>query len=366
MSPNTNHTKHAASSSAAAPLKAYDLSEVKKHNAIDDAWVTCGGYVHNITSFMTTHPGGMDYLIPYLGLDCEEAMEEHDHSSFSYALLKTFCIGTVKGQPQKQHHAPPEHDLRGYKPEELEVLVDFDKATLPQIAKLGDQYWPWLVNRPVVHDNKLIIFSNKFLESLSYYPWWYIWVLWTPVMLYNIYAGFVASAGATSSFGAALTTSVGSYIVGALMWSIMEYVLHRWVFHLEVFSNSGNVFHYFAHGIHHLIPTDSSRLTFPPLFAAVLGTAFFFLFRSCAAAFFTPAQLSYNLFYSGFILGYVMYDTMHYFFHHSNSENRIFKRLKAAHMNHHYKNEFANFGVSSPLWDFVFQTWDAEAGAKMK
>lgn len=349
-----------------SPIPSYDLKEIQKHNSIKDAWVTCGGYVHNITSFMTSHPGGADYLLPVLGSDCEQAMEEHDHSSFSFALLKTFVIGTVKGQVQAQHNAPEPSHLRGYTVEQLDSAVDFNKATLPQIHALGDKYWPWLINRPVCKDNKLTIFPVKALEALSHYPWWYIWIVWTPVMLYNILAGFSACREVSSTLSAALATSAFSYVAGVLTWTATEYVLHRWVFHHEVSTPGGNVFHYFAHGIHHLIPTDSTRLTFPPVFAVVLAVLFFYGFRAAITSLFAASTLSHHLYFAGFMLGYVMYDTMHYFFHHTDFNNKIFRRLKAAHMNHHYKNEFANFGVSSPIWDFVMGTWDAETGNKKK
>src|SRR5688572_4515616 len=120
------------------PLASFKLSEIKKHNTPTDAWVTCGGYVHDITSFMNKHPGGMDYLIPHLGADVEEPMQEHSHSSYSYSLLKSYVIGTVEGQEQRQHHKLDESHLRGYSASDLEGCVDFDKPTTPQIHALGD------------------------------------------------------------------------------------------------------------------------------------------------------------------------------------------------------------------------------------
>ncbi len=58
---------------------------------------------------------------------------------------------------------------------------------------------------------------------------------------------------------------------------------------------------------------------------------------------------------SGFTLGYLTYDLMHYATHHFPMRWGVFRSLKRHHM-HHYKTPNQRFGVSSPLWDSV---WDA-------
>jgi hypothetical protein len=68
---------------------------------------------------------------------------------------------------------------------------------------------------------------------------------------------------------------VASFLLGMLIWTLIEYIIHRWIFHMETSTGGWNWFHFFAHGIHHLCPTDASRLTFPPVFSVVLGTAFY-------------------------------------------------------------------------------------------
>jgi len=56
------------------------------------------------------------------------------------------------------------------------------------------------------------------------------------------------------------------------------------------------------------------------------------------------------------ILGYVAYDMIHFFLHHSSPKSGYFKDLKVYHMQHHYKNGLLGFGVSSKFWDYVFLT----------
>src|SRR3990172_5022542 len=65
--------------------------------------------------------------------------------------------------------------------------------------------------------------------------------------------------------------------------------------------------------------------------------------------------------FSGFIIGYLAYDLIHYATHHFPMRWGFLKFLKRYHMMHHYKTPDARFGVSSPLWDKVFGTMPAES-----
>ena len=62
------------------------------------------------------------------------------------------------------------------------------------------------------------------------------------------------------------------------------------------------------------------------------------------------------MFFPGFILGYLMYGSMHYAIHAWNPPFKWMKPLWRNHHLHHYKNEHMGFGVSSTLWDHVFGT----------
>jgi sterol desaturase/sphingolipid hydroxylase (fatty acid hydroxylase superfamily) len=59
---------------------------------------------------------------------------------------------------------------------------------------------------------------------------------------------------------------------------------------------------------------------------------------------------------SGFIAGYLFYDLTHYATHHFPMRAGMWKWLKRYHMMHHYKSPNQRYGVSSPLWDYVFGT----------
>jgi sterol desaturase/sphingolipid hydroxylase (fatty acid hydroxylase superfamily) len=138
---------------------------------------------------------------------------------------------------------------------------------------------------------------------------------------------------------------------GVVVWTVTEYVLHRFVFHFEPSSEWGKRIHFIFHGVHHDYPKDAKRLVMPPSASIPLALGFYFLFSLV----FTNKALLYP-FYAGFILGYLVYDMLHYAMHHYNFKSRLMKRIKQHHMLHHYDDPTKGFGVSSSLWDVIFQS----------
>lgn len=45
------------------------MSEVSRHNRMDDAWVVLHGVVYDITSYLQYHPGGEEILLECAGQD---------------------------------------------------------------------------------------------------------------------------------------------------------------------------------------------------------------------------------------------------------------------------------------------------------
>ena len=61
-------------------------------------------------------------------------------------------------------------------------------------------------------------------------------------------------------------------------------------------------------------------------------------------------------FLPGFLVGYASYLFVHYIVHAYAPPKNFFKALWVNHSIHHYKDNTVVFGVSSPLWDYVFRT----------
>jgi sterol desaturase/sphingolipid hydroxylase (fatty acid hydroxylase superfamily) len=137
--------------------------------------------------------------------------------------------------------------------------------------------------------------------------------------------------------------------VGGLAWTLSEYWLHRLFFHWEPQGPWGERMHFLVHGVHHTWPHDKYRLVMPPVVSISLFLVFLTLFVALFGAYGWA-------FHSGFVLGYMYYDLVHYYIHHGSPRTAYGRRLKKHHMRHHFKNENHGFGVSMKLWDYVFRS----------
>jgi len=137
---------------------------------------------------------------------------------------------------------------------------------------------------------------------------------------------------------------------GWLFWTLMEYWIHRLVFHFEPESGPGARFHWIIHGVHHDHPNDPLRLVMPPSVSVPLAAGFYGLFML------TMGGAKGGVFAAGFFLGYLVYDMTHYYLHHFTPKSRFGKLMRELHMRHHFEDETRGFGISAPFWDVVFGT----------
>jgi len=140
------------------------------------------------------------------------------------------------------------------------------------------------------------------------------------------------------------------FAIGLAVWTATEYFLHRFIFHYHPTSDWGKRIHFIFHGVHHDYPRDKKRLVMPPSASIPLATLFYFLFSLLFS------KINLYAFFPGFLLGYLIYDMLHYAMHHYNFKSGIMKRIKQHHMLHHYQDPEKGFGVSSSLWDEVLFT----------
>ena len=108
--------------------------------------------------------------------------------------------------------------------------------------------------------------------------------------------------------------------------------------------------YFVVHGVHHDFPQDSGRLVMPLGVSIPLGALFFVLFRALAGGVYVDPL------FVGFALGYLAYDGTHYATHHFRMSWGWGRWIKRYHMIHHHTGVDARYGVSSPLWDWVFGT----------
>ncbi len=138
--------------------------------------------------------------------------------------------------------------------------------------------------------------------------------------------------------------------VGVLGWTFNEYWLHRWLFHLPPSRNRMLVnIQFMLHGYHHEHPNDPGRLVAPLILSWPIAIVLAVAYWALLGALWKPL-------FAGTTLGYLAYDWIHYYTHHGRPMGRLGRYLRRLHISHHYRDATTNFGLSSPLWDYVFQT----------
>ena len=140
-------------------------------------------------------------------------------------------------------------------------------------------------------------------------------------------------------------------IGGALSWTLIEYLLHRFSFHIETKNERLKLWLAGLHLLHHEIPNRADYVVAPLLMSLPL-----YLFILGISALITRDLSVTGLWGSGIALGYLTYEWIHYATHHRPAKTKIMKYLKRHHLLHHFKDSNSYFGVSSPFWDIVFDT----------
>jgi dihydroceramide fatty acyl 2-hydroxylase len=203
---------------------------------------------------------------------------------------------------------------------------------------------------PINHSEEPIrLFKSDYLEFFTHIHPVVVLILYAPVVVFFLVRAMIdrGGHGAGGVFGI--------YLVGLAVWSLSEYLLHRYLFHYEPTHPTLKWVWYLIHGVHHEQPQCKTRLVMPPILSIPLALLFFTLFQVVVGTA-IGAPLWVAPLFAGFVTGYISYDMLHYAEHHLSMKWGFLKFVKRYHLLHHYKTPEHRFGVSSPLWDYIFGT----------
>lgn len=186
------------------------------------------------------------------------------------------------------------------------------------------------------------IFKSAYLEMLTKTHPLVIWGMYLPIIGYMLYRSAV-------QYDYTALYIVLVFLAGGLFWTLFEYIMHRFVFHFVAESPRAQRVIYVLHGNHHEYPRDKERLFMPPVPSLIIASVIFMLL-------YLAIGNNAFMFFPGFMLGYLMYGSMHYAIHAWNPPFRWMKPLWRNHHLHHYKQQERGFGVSTTIWDRVFGT----------
>ncbi|AET38418.1 fatty acid alpha-hydroxylase Ecym_2712 [Eremothecium cymbalariae DBVPG len=367
-------------SSSCKTLPLYSKSEFEKHVKPNQCWVSIDQRkIYNVSKFLDENPEGYQYVLDHAGQDVTQLlkdMQTDEPTDLAHQLLSdAYLIGYLATSEEERKLLTNANHVVEVKPangnrvdsgfvkklpteEKLAIATDFktdyekhhfldlDKPLFMQVlfGNFTKEFYIDQVHRPRHYGKESAPLFGNFLEPLSKTSWWVIPIVWYPCVIYYI---------RTALLNISTPLALFLFGVGVFVWTLIEYGLHRFLFHFDDRMPESNIvftLHFLLHGIHHYLPMDKYRLVMPPALFLALCYPFYKLVFSilpyyCACAGF-----------AGGLFGYVGYDVTHYFLHHRKLPP-FMRKLKKYHLEHHYKNYELGFGVTSWYWDKVFNTY---------
>ncbi|KAI8840874.1 hypothetical protein BC829DRAFT_426046 [Chytridium lagenaria] len=286
-----------------APTAFFTAEEVATHRTTRSTWIT----------FVNDHPGGADLVLQFGGQDATAIMKDHsshEHSDAAYSMLDDFYIGqlevtksvakvdsalalnasitsssstTTTSTSSVSIKSAPVAASKVVEP--VASLFDVNKPMLAQVffGNFSKDFYMEQVHIPRTCKGSAPIFGSTALEIFTKTPWWVIPAVYIPISFSLLYSGITGG----------LTTDAALcwFALGIFIWTLIEYTLHRFLFHVDEY-----------------LPDHRIAITFA-LFVARNSPLF------------------------------------------ANGQGN-----ESYHLDHHYKNAHLGYGITSKLWDHVFNT----------
>jgi 4-hydroxysphinganine ceramide fatty acyl 2-hydroxylase len=238
---------------ATAIVPEYSEQEVALHTTRKDCWVIYKDVVYDVSTFVGDHPGGPEILMQYAGTDITEVFHSvmsHDHSDAAVAMLASHKIGLLKdpqfriGKRTKAEEVMFADDVE---------LIDLEKPIVTQMWATNmslEQYLRYTHTPHFLKGGRVArFFENDFMEFISKNSWHSV-LLWVPVAAYFFWVGAEVYSPHASAF---------LFAIGVFAWTLLEYAIHRFVFHLDGYIPDHKIaicVHFLLHGVHHFLPMD--------------------------------------------------------------------------------------------------------------
>lgn len=195
------------------------------------------------------------------------------------------------------------------------------------------------MNKENRHRSRPAMFKSPLLEGLTFLRFSHFLIVWIPVVGANVYLSAMELRNPLAS--------VASVLSALAMWWLIEYVLHRYVFHSGPDRGLTGLAH--IHGCHHRDADDRLRNLTPLSVTIPVGILVYFSTQYLLGEYFG------RLWFSSFAVGYVVFEIVHYWCHRARDGNRAFGFLIRHHGLHHH-NGSGNFSVSLPILDRLMGT----------
>lgn len=249
----------------ARTLPTFTRAEVEAHSSDNDCYVIVGDNVYDVSDFVESHPGGPELVMDWAGKDITAILKDadsHTHSESAYEILVESLVGFVVDQKSTENGHATEangangdaningsvdengkwvHPRTGMSCEEdlhketdfstdykKHKFLDLNKPLFPQVWYGGftKDFYLDQIHRPRHYKGgQSAPFFGNFLEPLSKTPWFVVPLIWWPCVAYGVY---ITAPGFEHVHNLAIFLGLGVCI-----WSLIEYLLHRFLFHLD-------------------------------------------------------------------------------------------------------------------------------------
>lgn len=259
-------------------LRRYTEDDLARHRSKASAWVSYKRKIADVTSFMEDHPGGPELLLRYAGKDVEAIMgdpTEYAHGESAYEILADLIIGTVhkdyecSARTILSDGGPVDHE---YHPDDTDLVADYQKTQFLDLSQpLFIQMWQGdfskdfylkQVHQPRHLKGDAILFGPWYLEMFTKTSWYVIPALWLPIAGY-LFKRCMDTVPTTPQTWIASSDpglfAFSFWALGIVIWTILEYIMHRFIFHVDAVLPDRRellCLHFLIHGIHHYLPMD--------------------------------------------------------------------------------------------------------------
>lgn len=310
------------------------------------------------------HPGPQKLITKYIGKDATKAFFENNHSNFAHGLINQMTVGTIGCGEQQllpsglQSSLRDDCDIHAV----LDTKIDVSKPLLPQVANLNNKEFIALIQRPryVAGNDAITLHTDKDRDARAKRDYKDNVMILMPVIVLCLLIGLrAASSGADLLFNAILYFGGGL----VLFWTFIEYGFHRFILHRELSLDPNveadgehNARIFSSHLHHHVFMNQKFRIAIDMDSYIKYGLPGVLL----AHVLMLPGPRYFLT--AGVLLGSLVYDWLHLAFHfddmmpHLIRSSPWFKKMKNAHMRHHFRDNRTEFGVTSQLWDTLFGT----------
>jgi sterol desaturase/sphingolipid hydroxylase (fatty acid hydroxylase superfamily) len=144
-------------------------------------------------------------------------------------------------------------------------------------------------------------------------------------------------------------------VAGAVAWTLAEYLLHRFAGHWP----KGKIAFSREHLAHHAQPTyftpTAKKAQTAAAITAIVAVPVIAIFGAGPGA----AAIA------GFLTAYVGYELTHRLIHVRRPLGAYGRMIRRHHLHHHFAAPKKNHGVTSPIWDLVFASYERPARVRV-